>query len=239
VRSTGHDPASVRVRVRIGEDADEVARLGAARIASVVRSAVTQRGSSAIAVSGGRTPWAMFARLGDHDIQWGSLGIWQVDERIAPHGDPDRGLTQLEASLPTRARSCLRAMPVDDVDPDDDARLSAAAEAYSASLPPAFDLIHLGLGEDGHTASLVPGDPVLEVIDRDVAVTARYRGRRRMTMTFPVLERAMEILWLAAGDSKAGPLRRLLDRDLSMPAARVGAPNQLAIVDRAAGSSSY
>lgn len=237
MKAAGLDPASAHVRVRIGEDADEVARLGAERIASVVRSAVARRGWSAIAVSGGRTPWTMFAMLGGHDIEWGSIGIWQVDERIAPHGDPDRGLTHLEASLPASARSRIHAMPVDDIDPDDDRTLSAAAEAYAADLPAAFDLIHLGLGEDGHTASLAPGDPVLDVVDRDVAVTARYRGRRRMTLTYPVLARANEILWLVEGHPKAEPLRRLIERDPSIPAARVSAANQLAIVDRAAGFS--
>jgi 6-phosphogluconolactonase/glucosamine-6-phosphate isomerase/deaminase len=178
----------------------------------------------------------MFAKLADHDIPWASLGVWQVDERIAPNGDQDRGLTHLVASLPASAQGCIRAMPVGDIDPDDDASLTSAADDYAASLPSVFDLIHLGLGDDGHTASLVPGDPVLDITDRDVAITSTYRGRRRMTMTFPVLGRANRILWIAEGPSKAEPLRRLLDRDLSIPAARVAAPNQSAIVDRTAGA---
>jgi 6-phosphogluconolactonase len=236
VKTAGTDPSSVRVRVEIVEDANGVARSGAAEMASVIRTAVTERGSSAIAVSAGATPWAMFAGLADHDIPWESLGLWQVDERIAPNGDQDRGLTHLVASLPVGAQGCIRAMPVDGIDPEDDATLTSAADDYAAGLPPVFDLIHLGLGDDGHTASLVPGDPALDITDRDVAITAGYRGRRRMTMTFPVLGRASLILWIAEGQSKAEPFRRLLDRDLSIPAARVAAPNQFAIVDRTAGA---
>jgi 6-phosphogluconolactonase len=236
VSSAGVDPASIRIRVEVVEDADEVARRGALEIEGVIRTAVAARGSCAIAVSGGRTPWAMIARLAQHDIPWESLGMWQVDERIAPRGHQDRALTHLEASLPAQGLACIRAMPVDTIDPADDASFAVAADAYTATLPTFFDLIHLGLGDDGHTASLVPGDPTLDMIERDVAITGSYQGRRRMTLTFPVLDRAGLILWIAEGASKTGPLRRLIDRDPSIPASRVAAPNQLAIVDRAAGA---
>jgi len=97
-----------------------------------------------------------------------------------------------------------------------------------------FDLVHLGIGDDGHTASLVPGDPVLEVDDRDVAITGAYQGRRRMTLTYPVLDRARSVLFLVTGEEKAEPLRKLLARDPGVPAARVSAPDQLAVVDQAA-----
>jgi 6-phosphogluconolactonase len=223
---------SVSVRLKVVEDAEAVARAGASEMASGMRAAVEDSGSCSIAVSGGTTPWAMFARLGEHDIPWGSVGIWQVDERIVPEGDPDRGLAHLRRSLPAQALGRIRAMPVDGIDLGDDLGLSKAAEAYAEGFPEAFDLIHLGLGDDGHTASLVPGDPVIEVIDRDVAITANYRGHRRMTLTFPVLDRARSILWITQGGTKATALRRLLERDPSIPAARVAASNQLAIVDR-------
>jgi 6-phosphogluconolactonase/glucosamine-6-phosphate isomerase/deaminase len=129
-------------------------------------------------------------------------------------------------------------MPVDDLDPGDGDACAAAAASYAAGLPAAFDLIHLGLGDDGHTASLVPGDPVLEVSDRDVAVTGGvYRGRRRVTLTFPALDRARRVLWIVGGAEKARPFAQLVARDRTIPAARVAAIEQLAIVDRAAGAA--
>jgi 6-phosphogluconolactonase/glucosamine-6-phosphate isomerase/deaminase len=178
----------------------------------------------------------MFEALGSEDLEWDLLGIWQVDERIAPRGHDDRGLTHLEASLPSVAHPRLHAMPVDLGPHDDDTALDARAAGYAAGLPARFDLIHLGLGEDGHTASLVPGDPALDVHDRDVTITDEYRGRRRMTLTFPALDRARRILWIATGASKAQPLRLLQARDLSIPASRVTAASQLAIVDPAAAA---
>jgi 6-phosphogluconolactonase/glucosamine-6-phosphate isomerase/deaminase len=163
-------------------------------------------------------------------MPWASVGIWQVDERIAPDGDPDRNLTGLLAALPPDGRSAVRPMPVLDAD------LGSAAERYSASLPPAFDVVHLGLGDDGHTASLVPGDPVLDVVDRDVALTGRYRGRRRMTLTFRALGRAGLALWLITGADKAAMLPRLLAGDGSIPAGRVDAARRLVLADEAAAA---
>jgi 6-phosphogluconolactonase len=228
-------PGSVRVEVE--DDAAAVARRGAAVIADAARAAVGARGTFAIAVSGGRTPLAMFAALANEDVPWASVGIWQVDERIAPRGHEDRGLTHLMTSVPSKALDRLHPMPVDDLDPDDDDACAAAASAYAAGLPANFDLIHLGLGDDGHTASLVPGDPVLDVSDRDVAVTGGvFRGRRRMTLTFPALDRGRRVLWIATGADKAQPLARLLAHDRTIPAGRVAATDQLAIVDRAAGA---
>jgi 6-phosphogluconolactonase len=119
-------------------------------------------------------------------------------------------------------------MPVDESD------LEAAAASYAATLPEALDLVHLGLGEDGHTASLAPGDPVLEVTDRLVAVTGEYRGRRRMTLTYPALASAREVVWLVTGESKRDALAKLLSRDTSIPAARVAAENELVVADEAA-----
>jgi 6-phosphogluconolactonase len=232
------DPASVRVAVEVARDAAEVANLGAAEIAAAVRDAVRARGSCTIAVSGGSTPWSMFFALASEDVPWRALAIWQVDERIAPQGHDDRGLTHLEASLPAPGLAVVHPMPVGDLDPEDAEAGIEAADRYAAGLPTSFDLIHLGLGEDGHTASLVPGDPVLDVRDRDVAITDVYRGRRRMTLTYPVLDRARRILWIVTGASKADPLRKLVERDPSIPASRVAAPSQLAIVDREAAATS-
>jgi 6-phosphogluconolactonase len=229
-------PGSVRVRVEIADDDAEVARRGAAEIGEAARAAVAERGSFAIAVSGGRTPWAMFAALVEEDIPWSSVGIWQVDERVAPRGDDDRGRTHLEASLPVAAQARLHPIPVDDVSPGEEEGLAAAAAAYGRTLPPRFDLIHLGLGADGHTASLVPGDAAVEARDRDVAVAGTYQGRRRITVTLPVLDRARRILWIVTGSDKARALALLLARDPSIPASLVAAPDQLAIVDRSASA---
>jgi 6-phosphogluconolactonase len=171
----------------------------------------------------------MFRELADEDVPWEQVGIWQVDERIAPDGDPDRNLTSLAPVLPADAE--LHPMPVTEAD------IEAAADRYAGSLPDPFDLVHLGVGDDGHTASLVPDDPVLEVTDREVAITGEYRGRRRMTLTYPVLDRARRVLWLIAGDDKTPMLPRLLAGDRSIPAGRVSSSEQLVVVDDLAASS--
>jgi len=119
-------------------------------------------------------------------------------------------------------------MPVNDGD------LEAAATAYGASLPEHFDLVHLGLGPDGHTASLVPGDPVLAVTDRLVALTQPYQGRVRMTLTYPALARASQLLWLVTGADKKEPLAKLLSGDTTIPGGRVDAVASLVMADRAA-----
>jgi 6-phosphogluconolactonase/glucosamine-6-phosphate isomerase/deaminase len=157
------------------------------------------------------------------------VSIFQVDERVAPDGDPDRNLTMIRAALPDAAIERLHAMPVEDSD------LGAAAARYEAELPAQVDLVHLGLGPDGHTASLVPGDAVLEVRDRRVALTAgEYQGRLRMTLTYPALNAARRLLWLVAGDDKRDALARLLDGDPSIPAGRVEAGSAIVVCDRAA-----
>jgi 6-phosphogluconolactonase len=188
---------------------------------------VAEHGRFTFAVSGGRTPWAMFAHLTGR-MPWEKVTIYQVDERVAPDGDPDRNLTQLRASLPTGVAADVRAMPVEAHD------LEAAAVEYAAALPAALDLVHLGLGPDGHTASLVPGDPVLDVLDRDVAVTGLYQGWQRMTLTYSTLNRARQILWLVTGEDKVDALARLRAGDTSIPAGRVSSANALVIADAAA-----
>lgn len=207
---------------------DAVARRGAGLIAEHARAAVAERGAFAFAVSGGRTPWVMFAALADQDVPWRGIAIYQVDERIAEDGHPDRNLTHLRESLPEQALDRLVPMPV--TEPD----VEAAAAAYADGLPERLDLVHLGLGDDGHTASLVPGDPVLAVTDRDVALTGEYQGRRRMTLTYPMLDRAGEILWVVTGAEKAVPLAKLLARDESVPAGRVRAARAVVLADEAA-----
>ena len=220
-------PAPDRV-LQVLPDTDAVARRAAGVVAAAAREAIASRGRFTFAVSGGETPWAMFKALAEEDVSWHEVGIWQVDERVAPDGDPDRNLTSLVPVIPAGAD--LRPMPV--TEPD----LAAAADRYAASLPAAFELVHLGMGDDGHTASLVPGDPVLDVTDRDVAVTGEYRGLRRVTVTYPVLDRAGLALWMITGSDKAPMVPRLLAGDRSIPAGRVATAEQLVLVDAAAAA---
>ena len=218
------------LEVEVLPDAQAVAQRGAEIFASAAAAAIAERGLFTFAVSGGRTPWAMFADLAGK-LPWEKVTIFQVDERIAPDGDPDRNLTQLQRSLPPGGAADVRAMPVWAED------LEEAAAMYAAALPQRLDLVHLGLGPDGHTASLIPGDPVLDVSDRDVAVTGEYQGRRRMTLTYPVLNRARQILWLVTGDDKVDALARLRAGDPSIPAGRVSTANALVVADAAAAGS--
>ncbi len=226
------------MEVKVLDDADAVAREGAAVIAVEARAAVAARGRFIVAVSGGHTPWQMLRAMAQEDVPWKGVHVAQVDERVAPAGDPDRNLTHLRQSLlahaPLRPEQ-VYAMPVESPD------LEAAAAQYALTLqeiagsPPVLDLAHLGLGPDGHTASLVPGDPVLDVTDADVAVTTgAYQGRRRMTLTFPMLNRSRRILWLVTGSEKVDMLARLRAGDRSIPAGRVSQDRALVLADRAA-----
>jgi 6-phosphogluconolactonase len=216
------------IPIEVHPDAAAVARRGAEVMAAHARAAIEARGSFAVAVSGGRTPWAMFAELATQQIDWPRVAIYQVDERIAPAGDDSRNLTHLLASLPEPAGEQVVVMPVEEAD------LEAAAEHYAARLPERLDLIHLGLGPDGHTASLVPGDPAMDVLDRDVALSGPYHGTLRMTLTYPVLDRARARLWVVTGKDKPDPLRRLRQHDASIPAGRVKAEDSLILADAAA-----
>jgi 6-phosphogluconolactonase len=222
------------MRVRVLADADAVATEAARLIADAARKAVAARGRFVMAVSGGRTPWQMLRALALEDVPWPHVHLFQVDERVAPAGDPARNLTHLGESLQSRAPAppvVIHAMPVEDDN------LESAAARYAmhlqefAGAPPVLDLAHLGLGPDGHTASLVPGDPVLGVTSRDVALTGVYMGRRRMTLTYPVLNRARRILWLVTGAGKATVLRRLRDGDVSMPAGTIRREHALVLAD--------
>ena len=208
-------------------DAGTVAARAASYVAGLARAAVADHGQFTFAVSGGRTPWAMFAELAGEDMPWAEVALFQVDERVAPDGDPDRNLTHLRESIGD-APARVHPMPV--TSPD----LAAAAAAYATGLPQRFDLVHLGLGPDGHTASLVPGDPVLEVADVLVAVTQPYQGHRRMTLTYPALARADQLLWLITGADKRDALGKLLAGDESIPAGRVLAARSLIMADEAA-----
>jgi len=228
-----------RKRIRILVDADAVAKEAAKVIAAEARSAVAKRGRFVLAVSGGRTPWQMLRILAAVDLPWNSIHFVQVDERVAPAGDPDRNLTHLRESLSEYMPlppEHIHAMPVEAAD------LEAAALDYARTLetiagtPPVLDLAHLGLGPDGHTASLIVQDPVLYVGDRDVALTGVYQKRRRMTLTYPALNRSRRILWVVTGAEKAGMLVRLFNGDISIPAGRIGREQALILADRPAAA---
>jgi 6-phosphogluconolactonase len=227
------------VKIQVFPDADIVAQAAASLVAEAARNAAAARGRFVMAVSGGHTPWQMLRALANEVVPWPAVHVFQVDERVAPPGDKDRNLTHLRESLLSHApldESQIHPMPVEDPD------LPAAAARYAtellnvAGMPAIFDLVHLGLGPDGHTASLVPGDPVLEVTDFDVAVTGVYQGRRRMTLTYPVLNRARTVLWLATGGSKADMLVRLCDGDPAIPAGRVNRAAANLLADEEAAS---
>jgi 6-phosphogluconolactonase len=228
------------MNIQVFADADAVAREAAKFIAAEARSAMTARGRFIMAVSGGRTPWQMLRDLAGEKVPWADVHVFQVDERIAPAGDPDRNLTHLRESLLSHAPlrpDQIYAMPVEEKD------LEAAAKSYADTLqriagsPPVLDLAHLGLGPDGHTASLVPNDSVLDVIDADVALTGSiYQQRRRMTLTYPVLNRSRRVLWVVTGIEKVEMLARLLDGDVSIPAGRIRRENALVLADRAAAN---
>jgi 6-phosphogluconolactonase len=217
-------------RLEVLEDADAVHRRGAELIAEEARKAIAERGQCSLAVSGGADPWPMFSQLEEFELDWTEIEIFQVDERVAPAGSDERNLTHLVESLSIGAQGSIRPMPVTDDD------LEAAADRYAASLPDALDLAHLGIGPDGHTASLVPGDPVLEVTDKRVAVTSGdYQGVRRMTLTYPELHRARSLLWVVTGEEKVDALRKLIDQDPSTPSGRVQPGGEsLILADRAA-----
>ncbi len=226
------------MNIEVLPDAESVAHRAAAFIADAARAAVSARGRFVFAVSGGRTPWVMLRALAKEDVPWQAVEIVQVDERVAPEGHPDRNLTHLRESLKHAplGSAQIHAMPVETDD------LDAAAREYAGTLrrltepSDRLDLAHLGLGPDGHTASLVPGAPELDVRDVPVAVTDTYQGRRRMTLTYPVLDSARQILWVVTGDDKRKMLARLREGDAAIPAGRVASHAAVVIADRAAAA---
>ena len=216
--------------LEVTKDEKAAARRAAELIAKAGAAAVADHGHFAFAMSGGRSPWSMLAILGElEEMPWGETELFQVDERIASPGSEDRNLTHMVLGLSMDHQSALRPMPVTNRD------LDAAAHEYDTSLPERLDLVHLGLGPDGHTASLVPGDPVLEVDDRRVAITTNpYQGHRRMTLTYPALAEARQILFLVTGEEKRDPLQQLIAADPSIPAGRVTNDAITIVADEAA-----
>jgi 6-phosphogluconolactonase len=230
------------LKLEVFADDDAVARAAAGVIAAAARDAVAARGVFTLAVSGGKTPWAMLKDLASEEVPWSQVHVFQIDERIAPEGDPDRNLTHLHESLLGNApipKENIHAMPVNANDP------VVGAKEYEETLrsicgnPPTLDMAHLGLGPDGHTASLVPNDPVLHVTDKDVALTDSvhlYQNRRRMTLTYPMINRSRQIMWLATGATKIPMIVKLKAADPSIPGGRISQSNALLLTDTAAAA---
>lgn len=217
------------IELEVAGDEKAAARRAAELIAAAGDEAAAERNYFTLAMSGGRSPWAMLAILGELEaMPWDKTELFQVDERVASPGSPDRNLTHMVLGLSMDHQATLRPMPVTQRD------LDAAAREYENSLPERFDLVHLGLGPDGHTASLVPGDPVLDVSDRRVAITGEYQGHPRMTLTYPAINDARRIVWLITGPDKREPLQKLLAGDDSIPAGRVRNENMIVIADELA-----
>lgn len=227
------------MKLQIETDAEGVAQRAAAWIAAAARAAVAARGQFVLAVSGGRTPWRMLTLLAGQDVPWPKVHVVQVDERVAPLGEPDRNMTHIGETLLT-----LTPLPPDQLYdmPVTGANLEAAAGRYAKELqavagsPPVLDVVHLGLGADGHTASLVPGDPVLDVTEADVAASGPYQSHRRMTLTYPIINRARQILFVVSGAEKAAALARLVQGDTTIPAGRVNLQQATIIADQPAAA---
>ncbi|MDH4169081.1 MAG: 6-phosphogluconolactonase [Acidimicrobiia bacterium] len=214
------------MELTVTRDVDVMADVASAMAAIVLRWTLASGPTASLALSGGRTPRPMLERLAEEsDIDWARVVVFQVDERLAPLGHVDRNLTMLEDALLSRVPATVHPMPVGG-DPDRD------AEAYAALLPAALDLVVLGLGADGHTASLLPGDGAASQVDQSVAVSGEYQGRRRLTLTAPTLSRADHKLWLVTGPDKRHALDLLMKGDPSIPATLVSVEGARVVTDR-------
>lgn len=216
-------------------ETDRIPSRAADVFAVAVRAAVELRGTCVLALSGGSTPAAVFAELATRDLPWDRVVITQVDERIAPEGDPDRNLTGQRAAFEGLP---VRWLPLA-VEGQIRAQLAETLEDLKevAGDPPIIDVVHLGLGSDGHTASLLPGDPVLDMLDQSIAITNEYQGRRRMTFTRPMLDSSRLIVWLVVGADKADALAALAAGDTSIPASLLSPANSLILADPAAAAA--
>ena len=222
--------------LHVYRDVQQLARAVADAIATELTWAIQQRGIASFAVSGGTTPWIMLTALARHPVDWDAVHLFQVDERVAPDGDPERNATSLQerfidvVALPTANRHLI------DISDDLDASADEYAQTLAEITQGVLDVVHLGLGDDGHTASLVPGDPILDVVDQFVGVTQVYRGHQRISLTYPTLNAARRIVWLTNGISKAAALQQLRCADSKIPAGRVAQEHAVAYCDEEAAA---
>ncbi len=228
------------MEVTIGKDPEAVARMAADWLAARVSADVAARGRCIVALSGGQTPWQMLADLITHDIPWHAVQIVQVDERVVPMDDPRRSLARIAELLCQRGRleeRQLHGIPVERPDADLAAHEYLKTLESLAGSPPVLDIVQLGLGSDGHTASLFPGDAALRITDRDAVATGLQAGTRRVTLTFPCLNRARARLWLITGAEKAARLRELISGQGDVPATRVSRESAIVFTDASAASA--
>jgi 6-phosphogluconolactonase len=233
----GKSPFGARIERRT--TAPEVAQAAADWLASRIRHLSDAQSTVSIAFSGGKTPQTMLELLVRHPLPWDQVHVYQVDERCVEAADPRRNALQLLTTVAPVLETLglgdrLHLMPIEASDPE--ASRVAALSMMAAVPQHRFDLVHLGLGDDGHTASLVPGDAVLQVNDADVALTQRYQGTQRVTLTYPALLRAGAVCWIATGSAKAPMVKRLLASDPNIPAGRLGALPGALFVDAEAWS---
>lgn len=213
------------MEIRVAIDAAAAATDAGHFVANKLRNAVQRREVASLAVSGGTTPAKMFSVLSALEVPWRAVTVWQVDERVAADGSPERNAALLDVFSAVGAN--VQLMPVTDRD------LNSAARRYAEGLPARFDVVHLGLGDDGHTASWPPGDPVADQLE-PVALSGEYRGTRRMTLTPPVVNGARYRLVLAAGAAKALAMRGWLLRNEALPIERVHRTDTVVVLDEAA-----
>jgi len=219
-----------------GEDVATTERAAAEFIAARLHEAIGERGRATLAISGGTTPWGMFGRLADSALDWGAVHLLQVDERIVAADDDARNWKHLLATaLAARVPAANHhPMPVEMAD------AQLAATHYAATLvqvcgdPPVLDVVHLGIGDDGHTASLFAGDPLLEETAREVGVSRPQGGFTRLTLTRPPLDRARRVVWFALGAARQPAVARLFAADPSIPASRVARERATCFTDPAA-----
>ena len=225
------------MHIMIGKDSAATAAMAADWLTERITEDVTARGRCVIALSGGETPWKTLEELITRQVPWHALQVVQVDERVVAGDDPRRNFTRMYELLCKRGRldtKHLHPMPVERPDPDLAAREYAKTLATVAGSPPILDIVQLGLGADGHTASLLPGGATLKIADRDVAATEAYSGTRRITLTLPCINRARAHCWLITGTQKAARLRELLAGRTEIPAVKVSRDNAVVFADAAA-----
>jgi 6-phosphogluconolactonase len=224
------------VKLVVGADPGEAAVSAVDVVVRHAWHAIAGRGRFVLALSGGRTPGPFLDHLARCDLEWSAVSVLQVDERLVPDDDADRNAGLLAEHLgPVLDRlGAFVPVPVDADDPAGTASAYRRLLCEAAGDPPVLDVVHLGLGADGHTASLVPGDGALDVVDAPVAVSGPYQGHRRLTLTRPVLDGSRHRLWFVLGGGKERALAALLRHDPTVPAGRIRSDATTVVVDRAA-----